>query len=194
MDPSKIASALMAAARRYKERLVAKSGIGEDIPPLALLIDENGDVLLTLLLSFHTEDAKYDSIIRVGNAVALSDCSYAGFVTETYVRMDLDLDAPSPSPGTFERAFAGGDPNVMEAVTVAVVAEDRSVGFVSNCYRYDKRSVVWDSDRDGEPTSWIVNDMRECFEGRAKRPVPAVPYGVLPELVGLDAYKSDLVT
>ena len=168
MDPNHHAMlrAIRRAVRDYKQAVVNEYGIGTDIPHLLVLTQGRRLVTTTMLdTADHTTEA------GASVTVALSDADLAVVTAECYV-------SEIGQRGDLRTAFAGGDPQVQEAVTYVAIPKRSPTLVFTETYRYRGKTVEWvpidwdpgTAETEGE----VVRSIRVGFRAQENRPGPAL--------------------
>jgi hypothetical protein len=135
MDPNLSVHHMCRAVRHWKERLVASDGVGTDIPPAVVTLAGP-----TVIGAYDLDPVK--GLVRdasVVAAIALSDCDRAVICYEAYIDVKGVGDPHALAP-----RFAGGDPDVEEAVVLNFATRDGYNTDRTFPYTYGPgRKVLW---------------------------------------------------
>ena len=173
MDPNPLValSSARMATRLLKQNLVAREGIGADVP--FTIVTTRGPVPIGV---YDGEGDNAEIAATVHMAVTMSDCDTVLYLGELYIEPGGDHE---PGVGELAHRFAHGDPRVKEAIAVTAVHRSGHLRSIFDPYHYEGRTVVWDPLSAPYAPAWrdfhersLLRSMGDAFEVQAQRPGP----------------------
>lgn len=177
----------LAHAKRMKEGLVARQGVGTDIRPQLVMRKRHRTIGVLIMPEMERERLH----ACLGLAVALSSADEVIYFVEGYGVTGAG-EVEGYVHGSLVERFAAGDPAVHECVLVAVVTAV-SHAVAEQPYIYRGRTVEWkESTFPTGPVEGALADVLSAgFKARAERKVPAMTVTSIGLYLGVPAMGTE---
>jgi hypothetical protein len=143
---NEVVATVVRKAQALKADLVAREGIGTDLP-LAVELRRRG--ITSGIVVPYGEIPDAISVMR--KLVALTDTDHVVMLAEVFAYRSDEPPEHPPGPGDLARWFAAGQPQTRECLQVLSVHRDGRIDTGQIDFRYEGRRVLW-----GE--LWVTSD------------------------------------